>query len=328
VISRSLARFTGGRYKASDRMKLYARKRLLPILAVTVAVSFTLPGWPLLAQGQQPEREGIGISPTKLTLDADPGEQLTGKFTVINTGNTPVNYRVYVKDFSIRNEAYEKDFEPIPGAVSPVDWIKVPGDTKKLAPEGQADLDYTVSVPKDAVPRGYYAVIFAETATPEGADATGVARLKRVGSLVYLTVNGGSIEKGTVASFEAKGWQRDRPVTASLRVQNEGNVHFEATGKLRLKDIFGRTVSTTDISGTVLPATIRKFSPELKLSQPFGLYKIEGDITFLGKPAELKSQWVVVGSPFWLGLWTVIIVAWAIVLIRWVKRRAKRKKKR
>jgi hypothetical protein len=298
-------------------------KRLLALITLIAVVIPTLSGLPLHAQE---EREGLGISPTKLTLDADPGEQLKGKFTVINTGTTPVAYHVYVKDFSIRNEEYEKDFEPVPGTMSPVDWIKIPESTKTLAPDAREELDYTVTVPETAVPRGYYAVIFAETVAPAEADASGVARLKRVGSLVYLTVNGGSVEKGSVASFDVDRWQRNRPVKALLRVQNEGNVHFAMTGTVRLKDIFGRTVAQSDISGTVLPATIRKFSPELKVSQPFGLYKVEGDVTFFGKTSPLAQKWIIVGSPFWLGLGAFLLVAWAAVLIRWIKRRVKRKK--
>lgn len=273
----------------------------------------------------QEKKEGVGISPTKLDVNADPGEQISGKFTVLNPGDEPVEYKVYVKDFSVRNEEYEKDFEPVPGAVSPVDWIQVPDGVRTLEPGEQQELDYTVAVPADAVPRGYYAVIFAETDQPE-IDATGVARIKRVGALTYLTVNGGSVEKGQIASFDVDTWQKDRPITATLRVQNDGNVHFETKGKLRLRDVFGRTVSRTEINGTILPATIRKFTPKLELGMPFGLYKIDGDVTFLDKTESLSEKWVVVGSPFWIGLWTLIIVGWAVVLIRWIKRRVQRKK--
>jgi len=299
-------------------------KKFLSYLALLVMVVASMTGVPLHAQGE--EKEGIGISPTKLTVDASPGETLTGKFTVTNPGTTPVEYRVYVKDLSIRNEDYEKDFEPIAGAVSPVSWFKVPSTVASLAPNEQKELDYSIAVPKDAVPRGYYAVIFAETVPPKAA-ATGVARVKRVGSLAYVTVKGASVEKGELLGFAVPGWQSKRPIKSTVRVQNEGNVHFEATGNVRLKDILGRTVSQTDISGTILPATIRKFRPELKLAQPFGLYRVEGDVTFLGKTTPLDSEWVMVGSPFWMVLWVAIIIGWAVVLIRWIKRRAKRKKK-
>jgi hypothetical protein len=310
--------------KIDITMRRITIKRFLSFIALVVLVVASMTGLPLHAQNV--EKEGVGISPTKLTLDADPGEQLSGKFTVTNPGTSPVEYRVYVNDFRIQNEEYEKNFEPVQGALSPVSWFKVPSGVRSLKPGAQEELDYTLTPPKDAVPRGYYAVIFAET-LPQKTDGTGVARLKRVGSLVYLTVNGGSVEKGEVVSFESKKWQRNRPVKASLRIKNDGNVHFTATGTVRLKDIFGRTVSKTNISGTILPATIRRFAPELKVGQPFGVYKIEGDVTFLGKTTGLEPKWVVTGSPLWMLLWTVIVVGWAVVLIRLIKRRAKHKKK-
>lgn len=298
-------------------------KVFLSFSALVILVTASLLALPLSAQEE--EKEGIGISPTSLKLEADPGEQVGGTFTVINPGDQEVDFRTYVRDFSIRNEEYEKDFEPIEGALSPVEWFQVDATTGTLGPREQRELTYSINVPQDAVPRGYYAVIFAETATPE-IDATGVARIKRVGSLVYLTVNGGSVEKGSVVSLAIDRWQRDRPVQTVLRVQNEGNVHFDVANSLRLKDVFGRTISQTETSGTILPATIRKFTPELQLNMPFGIYKVEGDAEFLGQTTELSGKWVLVGSPFWVGLWSVILIGWTVVLIRWVKRRAKRRK--
>lgn len=298
-------------------------KRLLAFFLVAGITALSVMGAYLHAQTE--EREGIGISPTKLMLDGNPGERVSGEFTVINPGTEAIEYRIYVKDFSVRNEEYEKDFEPVPGATSPVAWFQVPDDSKTLAPGEQQEFGFHINIPEDAVPRGYYAVIFAETTTPE-IDDTGVARIKRVGALTYLTVNGGSVERGDIASFDVAKWQRDRPLQANVRVQNEGNVHFDTTGTLYLKDVFGRTVSRSEIGGTILPATIRKFSPQIELNMPFGVYKVEGEVNFLGKTTPLPGKWVVVGSPFWIVLWTVIIVGWVVVLIRWIVRRAKRKK--
>lgn len=303
-------------------MSIRSTKRILSLLILIALCSLHITGSSLFAEE---EREGVGISPTKLTLDADPGESLEGQFIVLNPGTKPVDYRLYVKDFSIRNEEYEKDFEPAPGAISPVDWFQVPGDVMTLAPNEQKTLTYNIQVPRGAVPRGYYAVIFAETVASQ-PDTTGVTRLKRVGSLVYLTVNGGSVKKGDVVGFEAAGFQQSRPVKSSLRIRNEGNIHFAANSNLRLKDIFGRTVAKTELTSTILPATIRRLNLELKPNQPFGLYKIEGDVKFLGNTTRLGEKWILVGSPFWFILWTVIIVGWIVVLIRWIKRRANRKK--
>lgn len=302
-------------------MKQAIFKKLFIVLTLVAAA---VPNIAVYAQQNQPEKDGIGISPTKLTLDADPGETIKGSFLVTNPGTNEAEYSLSISDFVVTNEEYEKDFSPVEGAKSPVGWMTVAEGVQTLEPGAREEQEYTISVPEDAVPRGYYAVIFAET-TAKDAETTGVTRIKRVGTLVYLTVNGGSVEKGEVISFGADSLQEDKPVKADVRVRNDGNVHFTARGTMWLKDMFGREVSRTSISGTVLPATIRKFNAELELSQPFGLYRLGGDVKFLDKTTELESKWVIVGSPFWIVLWAVIIVGWAVVLIRWIKKRVKRK---
>lgn len=298
------------------------RKRFLLLLVVLTLVSGGFVGPQLYAQE---EREGIGISPTTLTLSGDPGQQLTGQVTVLNAGTQPLRYQVYPSDFQIRNEAYEKDFEPSPDIASVADWFTLPEGFEELAPDAQATINYTIDIPSDAVSRGYYGVIFAET-TPEDPDSSGVARRKRVGALIYLSVNGGLVQDGKVASFATDKWYRQSPVTAQLRLQNDGNVHFEAKGEVRLKNILGRTVSTAAVDGTIIPATTRNFGLELPYSRAFGLYKVEGEVNFLDKTTTLGSRWVLITSPVWLAILLGVLAVWIVSIVLRVKSRGKRKK--
>lgn len=297
-------------------------KRLLLFVFVTILTVGAL-GLPSLAQEK---KDGIGISPTKLTVSADPGEKLKGEFVVLNSGDSPIKYKVYVNDLGIKNEDYEKTFEPLPGATSPVSWITVPEGTKTLAPNGKAKLDYSIAVPFNASPRGYYAVIFAETIEPE-VDTTGVGRVKRVGSLVYLTVKGDSKEKGEFLGFKTDTWQKDLPLVSSIRIQNSGNVHFEVKGEMRLKDVFGNLVDKTDVSGTLLPETIRNFKPELSPDHMVGLYKVEGEVKFLDQTESMSSGWILVASPIWVGLIVIVTIFWIVSIIFWLKKRGKRKRR-
>ncbi len=297
-------------------------RRLVLFLFVSVIGIATL-NVSLLAQEK---KDGIGISPTKLIATVKPGDSLKGQFVVLNSGDTTIKYKVYVSDLSVKNEDYEKVFEPVPGVTSPVSWITVPEGTKTLAPNSQVKLDYSISVPFNAVPKGYYAVIFAETIEPE-VDATGVGRVKRVGSLVYLTVPGDSQEKGEFLGFKTDSWQKDLPVVSSIRIQNSGNVHFEVDGEMRLKDMFGNVIDKTDVSGTLLPQTIRNFKPELSPDHMVGLYKVEGEVTFLDQTEKMSSGWILVASPVWVGLIVVVTIFWIVSIIFWLKKRGKRKRR-
>jgi hypothetical protein len=297
-------------------------KRILLFVLVSI-VSFGALGMPLLAQEK---KDGIGISPTKLTVSGDPGETLKGQFTVLNSGDTSIQYKVYVNDLNILNEDYEKTFEPVPGVTSPVSWITVPEGTKTLAPNGKAKLDFSIKIPFNAVPKGYYAVIFAETIEPE-IDTAGVGRVKRVGSLVYLTVPGDTQEKGEFLGFKTDSWQKDLPLVSSIRIQNSGNVHFEVKGEMRLKDVFGNVIDKTDVSGTLLPQTIRNFKPELSPDHMVGLYKVEGEVKFLDQSETMSSGWILVASPIWVGLIVIVTIFWIVSIIFWLKKRGKRKRR-
>lgn len=299
-------------------MKL--QKKILLGVLVTI-MSLTTLGTSLLAQGT---KDGIGISPTKLVIDGDPGEKLTGQFTVLNSGDEVIKYRVYVNDLNVKNEDYEKIFEPLPGITSPVTWFSVPEGERTLAAGAQEKLDYSITVPFNAAPRGYSAVIFAETAEPE-IDTTGIARLKRVGSLVYLTVNGDTTQKGELLSFDTAMWQKHLPIVPSIRIQNAGTTHFEVDGEVRLKNVFGKEVDKASVTGTLLPQTIRNFKPELSPERSVGLYKVEGEVKFLDQTESLKSGWILVAPPLWIALVLAVIAIWIVVIVAWVKRRGKRR---
>jgi hypothetical protein len=274
----------------------------------------------------QETREGIGISPTSLTLSADAGQELTGKVTVLNPGEKTINYRLYASNFSIRNENYEKDFDRHDIKTSqPVGWFSLPNEPRQLQPQGQEQVTYKIKIPRGVASQGYYGVIFAETIAAE-ADTTGVERRKRVGALVYLTVNGDELrQSGQLLDFTTPLWLRNgTSIPVKLRFQNNGNVHFPLTGQIRLKNVLGRIVNSTEVNSIILPDTTRQLSFELPTGQPVGMYKLDGDINYLEQSTFLGSKWVLVAAPLWLGLWLAGILLLIVMIILMIGRRGKR----
>lgn len=258
---------------------------------------------PALAWAQEPEKEGIGVSPTTVFVTADAGQTKTGNITVTNEGTVPVDVRLYASNFKVRSEDYDKVFE-LPasaGRVSPANWFTMASNTTSLAVGEQKKIGYSLQVPASAAAGGYYGALFAETKAAK-PDATGVVRIKRVGALAYITVNGELKKSGEVESFKVNQWQQQPPVKSELRVSNSGNVHFEVEGKLRLRNLFGGKVSETSIKGVVIPETTRRFKLELATGQKLGLYRVEGELSYLDQQEVLGPKWVLLASPLWLGL--------------------------
>lgn len=237
------------------------------LIAMVSVFSSVLPAY------AQENKEGIGISPTNIILEASAGQKLSGELTVINPGDAPVSYRLYTSSFRIRNESYDKDFDSEdPISTAPMSWFKFPQDTGRIASNNQEKVQYTIQVPNDAVSQGYYGVIFAET-SDEQADDSGVIRRKRVGSLIYITVKGAGVRaSGHLADFDVPRYMRNSPVKAHLRLANDGNVHYQTKGQIRLKNIWGKVVGESNIESTVLPQTTRKVSIELPVTRAIGIY--------------------------------------------------------
>ncbi|MEB0161191.1 hypothetical protein, partial [Pseudomonas sp. AH2 (2023)] len=79
-----------------------------------------------------------------------------------------------------------------------------------LNPGENVEVPYTISVPADATPGGHYSVIFAETQVAE--DTGQIARKKRVGAIVYATVDGDYIMSGRQISGSIDWLQLGGPV--------------------------------------------------------------------------------------------------------------------
>lgn len=295
----------------------------MTLMLIAMAAGLAWSGLPFLhAQDAAEIREGIGISPTSLTLSGEAGQELAGEITVLNPGDKAIEYRLYASSFRIRNEAYDKDFDiQDPETAEPVSWFKLPRDSRRLEPQSQEKAAYSITIPEAAPSRGYYGVIFAETTAGE-VDETGIERRKRVGSLVYLTVNGADVRRsGELLELDVPRWQKQAPVTASLRLRNDGNVHYTATGKLWLKNITGKTVHEAPIDSTILPGTTRKIAIDLPGAKQMGLYKVEGGVEFLDQKHGFGSRWVVVVAPLWLGVWLAGLLLLVIAMILLGRRR-------
>ena len=130
--------------------------------------------------------EGIGISPTSTSLTVAPQKSSTGQITVYNNGNVGVRFHLYADNYSINSEAYDKSFYSSNDGLDPAaSWINLPPKDQYLDVGQQRQFNYSVTPPTNASPGGHYAVIFAATITQ--ADNNGLARVKRVGNLLYFT---------------------------------------------------------------------------------------------------------------------------------------------
>lgn len=202
---------------------------------------------------------GIQLSPTSQRLTLDPGTHYDGHITVTNTGTHVLSYRLSVSPYQV-DENYNSVFTISNSHTQIVNWISFPELEGSIDPNHIAIVDYTIDVPEDAPGGSQYAAIFVNT-----NDATGNEQSVRVnagtGMVLIARVNGETRESGAILSTNIPSFLLNPPVTASITVNNEGNVDEEIRNSLKIENYFsGALIYETDNAdnlNTILPDTTR-----------------------------------------------------------------------
>jgi len=266
--------------------KVLRNKITLGVLAFALAFI----GAPVL--DVQAASGGLTISPTSVNVKLNPGDSYKGEMLVINQGELDVKYKVYATPYSVTGEEYKPYFSPIPGAVDITKWVTFGNSGGPLKIGNQNTIPYTITVPMGTGAGSYYATIFAET---EDKGSSGVITRKRVGMVVYLRVLGEAAEKGSVATWDVP-WIQEAPFGATLKMANEGSIHYQANVKVRVSDLFGGVKFTYERHPEIIPQKIRKIPVTWEKGATFGLFKVDGEVSYLGKTEKLPTRIVFIAD--------------------------------
>lgn len=284
----------------------YASINKLPgvMLAVAVFCSFYLVQ---NASAQNVANESITLSPVSSKYKIDAGTSVNDKLTVVNDGKVAYDFIVYSRPYSVTNEKYEPNFTNTPKNADAYGWVRFEKTKFHIEAGSTIEVPYTVSVPKQAAPGGHYGVIFAETQpTDTQVSGNAVVRKKRVGSILYATVNGQYTTAGNMVSTDIPFWQAQPPLHAESTAKNTGNTDFANDTIFTVKDVFGNTKFKETKQYTILPQTTRKMTFDWTRSSWFGLYKVELEQTVLGKKST--NSGLVLMMPRYLPVLLLVIV--------------------
>lgn len=247
-----------------------------------------------------PTTESITLSPVSKRYSADAGSSLSDSFKIINDGAIAYTFIVYARPYAIINSDYlNPNYGDAASRVVNADaykWVQFARSSYYLEPGQSVDVPYTVRVPAGATPGGHYGVLFAETQGAAG-DGAAIARNKRVGEVLYATVNGAYSKGVEVAQASTSFIQLLPPMTASTSVKNTGNSDFLATVSFKVSDIFGNQKYFEQKDYPVLPDSTRAITMQWAESPRFGLFQTEVRTKALDKDIYTKSY--VLMAPFW-----------------------------
>lgn len=274
--------------------------------------------WGVQAAEEGNERESIALSPVKKDYKFDAGSSHADSVTIINDGAVAYSLKVYASPYSVTGEDYTPDFFTTRKNTDIDSWVKFGQSTYKLEPGASVTVPYTIVVPADATPGGHYGVIFAETQPATGQrETSSVERKKRVGALLYATVNGTYQMGGTFKGVRTPGLQFTSPLKSELTIENTGSSDFDVDTVFAVSDIFGSRKYTDTKEYRLLPKTERKIQLSWPKSPGFGLYEVTVSAKFLDKQTT-KTSYVLMAP---IAFYMVFVIGLLIGVIYFVQKR-------
>ncbi|MFO0955193.1 MAG: hypothetical protein U0526_01490 [Candidatus Saccharibacteria bacterium] len=255
--------------------------------------------------------ESLRVLPLRTRPVITPGETKADKLEIRNSGTRPLTIRLSAEQFAVTNEQYDYRFEQ----GEKTDWVRFSEPELVLGPGEQREAAYSIAIPNNASPGGYYFALFVAGEPAENSDV--IREVKRVASLVYLEVAGEIKRSGKVLGVEMVGLSLDRSVNYDLRLINQGNSHYDVDTRLKLQNVLTRQELSTQLTGLLLPGTIRTLSKQFELPPWPGLYQVAGQASFPGMVQAVPTRYVVY-LPVWamLGLVGVIILLGVLIYRR------------
>lgn len=285
--------------------------RVMVFTAAIVAIPF-LVGAPAFAASANV----LKVSPVRSDISIAPGASQTVQTTITNLTDAPITVRPIENDFIAGDERGTPALILDADKYAPTHSLKrfmTPLSDVTIPAKQAKTIDVVITVPKDALPGGYFGAVRFAPATP---DTGGQVNLSAsAASLILLTVPGNAVEKLELTDFNVQQggvtgafFQSSNDLQVAIRFQNKGSVQLGPFGQLAVKQgkkiVYTADFNTKDQRDMVLPDSARRWEIPLKKIGNFGKYDVVATFTY-GK----KNETIEVRKSFWVVPMTVIIAS-------------------
>ena len=183
----------------------------------------------------------LQVSPADQRITLEPNQVYDGTFTVENVGRKTFSFTLSSRPYQVSSPDYTPDFSTSNSYTVLSNWLSFSADRTTLAPGESATVTYHVDTPADIPGGGQYAAIIVETRDAD--DAASVRIASQIAVLLYAQISGEQRLEGTLLDLELPNILLGAPFTASVTVENTGNLDFDLTQTLTVTDFLtGRTL--------------------------------------------------------------------------------------
>lgn len=202
------------------------------------------------------------VSPARIEIASDPGKPVSGKMSLINNAEKSMTFYSSAQNFEAGGETGTPLFVDSKDELA--SWVEIQKQIT-LNPGERKEVEFKVNLPEKAGVGGHFAAIFWGTEPPVAEGEGGVSIGAKVGSLLFLKVNGQIVEKGNIIEFRTFGNKKMfdvLPVDFVYRFENSGNDRSKPAGTVKILNTFGfekEVITANKKEGSVLPESIRRF---------------------------------------------------------------------
>src|SRR3989338_6951374 len=145
----------------------------------------------------------LTISPVRMEISGDPGQTLQGELELLNEQKESKTFYSSTQNFEARGESGAPYFLP-DTAKGLASWIRVQ-ESVTLKPDEQKTIPFSVEIPRNTEPAGYFAAIFWGTSPPQTQGGGEVTVGGKLGVLILLSVSGETQEGGGILELKTDG---------------------------------------------------------------------------------------------------------------------------
>jgi hypothetical protein len=209
------------------------------------------------------EVHALTVSPVKIDIEADPGQTVGGVFELHNEEQVSRTLFVSYENFEPSGDFGTPRF--VGSGEGLATWLQATEELT-LGPDEREVIPFTITVPADTKPGGYFAAIFYGAQNPRAADDGEVAIGGKLGVLILLRVRGDIEEDGGINAFSAKDSERfftQLPISFVTQMTNRGGDRIVPRGGITISNIIGMEADRIEVNpseGSILPNSSRTFT--------------------------------------------------------------------
>lgn len=274
----------------------------------------------------------LTVSPPIIEISADPGSTVTGEIKLFNESDRTQTFFTSFENFEPSDETGTPRFVGSEDGLAT--WLSTTGSVT-LAAKEEILVPYTLSIPNEIEPGGYFAATFFGT-QPPAIDESQVSIGGRLGVLMLLRVNGDIPEDGGLLEYQTvdnHSFYVMPPVEFEYRFSNNGGDRVVPRGDIEIKNTFGKvreTISANLQEGSVLPDSARRFKPKWQpeIEQPETFFEIIQyqwrNFHFGFYTAEINLGWGFTNQTannsigFFIFPWQLLLVLIVVFVLVWI----------